>query len=84
MTERIAIIEPGSNTTRLVLYQYEPGLRFRLTDEVQEVVRDDRCHLDLAGGWLPVEALTAGDASRNTDLLAKALGLEVEILGGVR
>ena len=39
MTQRIAIIDLGSNTTRLVVYEYEPGCRFRLTDEVREVVR---------------------------------------------
>ena len=30
---------PGSNTTRLVVYDYEPGRRFHLVDEVREVVR---------------------------------------------
>ena len=39
MTQRIAIIDLGSNTTRLVVYDYEPGLRFHLADEVREVVR---------------------------------------------
>ena len=39
MTQRIAIIDLGSNTTRLVVYDYEPGLRFHLVDEVREVVR---------------------------------------------
>ena len=39
MTQRIAIIDLGSNTTRLVVYDYEPGRRFHLVDEVREVVR---------------------------------------------
>lgn len=55
-----------------------------------QVVRDVRCHLDQAGGWLQIEALAAGDASvelwdanRNLELLKTALGLEVELVGGV-
>ncbi len=55
-----------------------------------QVVRDVRCHLDLAGGWVQIEALSDGDASvelwdasRNSDLLRAALGLEVELVGGV-
>jgi exopolyphosphatase/guanosine-5'-triphosphate,3'-diphosphate pyrophosphatase len=55
-----------------------------------QVVRDVRCHLDLEGGWVQIEALADGDASmeiwdasRNTDLLESALGLEVELVAGV-
>jgi exopolyphosphatase/guanosine-5'-triphosphate,3'-diphosphate pyrophosphatase len=55
-----------------------------------QVVRDVRCHLDQAGGWVQIEALAAGDASmelwdasRNSDLLKSALGLEVELVAGV-
>lgn len=55
-----------------------------------QVVRDVRCHLDLAGGWVQIEALADGDASmelwdasRNIDLLRQTLGLEVELVGGV-
>jgi exopolyphosphatase/guanosine-5'-triphosphate,3'-diphosphate pyrophosphatase len=55
-----------------------------------QVVRDLRCHLDLPNGWLQIEPLATGDASmemwdasRNIDLLAKALGLEVELVAGV-
>lgn len=55
-----------------------------------QVVRDVRCHLDLEGGWVQIEALADGDASmeiwdtsRNTDLLQTALGLEVELVAGV-
>lgn len=39
MSLRTAIIDLGSNTTRLVIYEYEPGKWFNLTDEVREVVR---------------------------------------------
>ncbi len=38
-SRRIAIIDLGSNTTRLVVYDYDPGLRFHLVEEVREVVR---------------------------------------------
>lgn len=55
-----------------------------------QVVRDVRCHLDLANGWLQIEALAAGDASmeiwdasRNADVLSRALGLDVELVAGV-
>lgn len=39
MTIRTAIVDLGSNTTRLVIYDYELGKWFHLTDEVREVVR---------------------------------------------
>jgi len=39
MPQRAAIIDLGSNTTRLVIYEYEPGKWFNLIDEVREVVR---------------------------------------------
>nr|VFK00239.1 MAG: exopolyphosphatase / guanosine-5'-triphosphate,3'-diphosphate pyrophosphatase [Candidatus Kentron sp. H]VFK00314.1 MAG: exopolyphosphatase / guanosine-5'-triphosphate,3'-diphosphate pyrophosphatase [Candidatus Kentron sp. H]VFK04432.1 MAG: exopolyphosphatase / guanosine-5'-triphosphate,3'-diphosphate pyrophosphatase [Candidatus Kentron sp. H] len=39
MLQRAGIVDLGSNTTRLVIYQYEPGQWFNLTDEVREVVR---------------------------------------------
>ena len=39
MSRRTAIIDLGSNTTRLVIYEYEPEKWFNLTDEVREVVR---------------------------------------------
>nr|VFK48933.1 MAG: exopolyphosphatase / guanosine-5'-triphosphate,3'-diphosphate pyrophosphatase [Candidatus Kentron sp. TC]VFK60702.1 MAG: exopolyphosphatase / guanosine-5'-triphosphate,3'-diphosphate pyrophosphatase [Candidatus Kentron sp. TC] len=39
MPQRAAIIDLGSNTTRLVIYEYEPGKWFNMTDEVREVVR---------------------------------------------
>nr|VFK80408.1 MAG: exopolyphosphatase / guanosine-5'-triphosphate,3'-diphosphate pyrophosphatase [Candidatus Kentron sp. SD] len=39
MPLRAAIIDLGSNTSRLVIYEYEPGKWFNMTDEVREVVR---------------------------------------------
>ncbi|MBT8421415.1 MAG: Ppx/GppA family phosphatase [Gammaproteobacteria bacterium] len=39
MSQRAGIIDLGSNTTRLVIYEYEPGQWFNLTDEVREVIR---------------------------------------------
>nr|VFJ66103.1 MAG: exopolyphosphatase / guanosine-5'-triphosphate,3'-diphosphate pyrophosphatase [Candidatus Kentron sp. FM]VFJ73631.1 MAG: exopolyphosphatase / guanosine-5'-triphosphate,3'-diphosphate pyrophosphatase [Candidatus Kentron sp. FM]VFK17530.1 MAG: exopolyphosphatase / guanosine-5'-triphosphate,3'-diphosphate pyrophosphatase [Candidatus Kentron sp. FM] len=39
MSQRAGIIDLGSNTTRLVIYEYESGQWFNLTDEVREVVR---------------------------------------------
>jgi hypothetical protein len=54
------------------------------------VVRAVRCHLDLPNGWLQIEALEAGDArmelwdaSRNLDVLQRALALHVELVSGV-
>lgn len=37
--ERIGIVDLGSGTARLVVYHYETGAWFRLTDEVREPVR---------------------------------------------
>ena len=39
MPEHIAIIDLGSNTTRMVIYEYERDRYFRLLDEIREVVR---------------------------------------------
>jgi len=36
---KLGIIDLGSNTTRLIVMAYRPGLCFRLVDEVSEVVR---------------------------------------------
>lgn len=36
---RIAVIDLGSNTARLVVYQTIPGYAYRLEDEIREVVR---------------------------------------------
>lgn len=39
MPEQIAVIDLGSNTTRMVIYEYERDRTFRLKDEIREVVR---------------------------------------------
>lgn len=39
MPHRIGIIDLGSNTTRMVIYEYERDRYFRLEDEIREVVR---------------------------------------------
>jgi len=39
MAQRIGIIDLGSNTTRMVIYEYERDRYFRLEDEIREVVR---------------------------------------------
>ena len=36
---RLAVVDLGSNTFRLVVFEYRPGGPFRLVDEVREVVR---------------------------------------------
>jgi len=37
--QKLAIIDLGSNTTRLVVFHYIPGEMFRLTDQISERVR---------------------------------------------
>jgi exopolyphosphatase / guanosine-5'-triphosphate,3'-diphosphate pyrophosphatase len=37
--KRIGIVDMGSGTARLVVYEFEPGKWFRLTDEIRESVR---------------------------------------------
>ncbi len=37
--ERVGIVDMGSGTARLVVYQFQPGRWFRLTDEIRESVR---------------------------------------------
>ncbi len=39
MPEHVAVIDLGSNTTRMVIYEYERDRYFRLEDEIREVVR---------------------------------------------
>ena len=37
--ERVGVIDLGSNTARLVIYHYEPGVHFKLIDQVRQRVR---------------------------------------------
>ena len=37
--ERMAVIDMGSNSFRLVIYSYERGGQWKLTDEIREAVR---------------------------------------------
>jgi exopolyphosphatase/pppGpp-phosphohydrolase len=39
MQQRIAIIDLGSNTSRLIILAYAPGTAFQLIDQVRERVR---------------------------------------------
>ncbi len=39
MPDHVAVIDLGSNTTRMVIYEYEQGRYARLADEIREVVR---------------------------------------------
>lgn len=36
---RLAVIDLGSNTARIVIYDYQPGTSFRFVDELRETVR---------------------------------------------
>src|SRR5215468_3949111 len=38
-SERMAVIDMGSNSFRLIVVEYVPQLSFRVVDEVQEIVR---------------------------------------------
>lgn len=37
--QRVGIVDLGSNTARLVVYEFEPGARYRLEDEIREPIR---------------------------------------------
>ena len=38
-SQRVAIIDMGTNSWRVIVVEYVPGLSFKLIDEVQESVR---------------------------------------------
>lgn len=71
---RAGIVDLGSNTARLVVYEFEPGKWFRLVEEIREPIRLNRgLHegntLDPAAIDRAVEALTLySDYSRATNL----------------
>ncbi len=70
MTERIGIVDMGSGTARLVVYQYEPGHWFKL-------------YADYAGaiklGRLEVIATSAvREAANSQDFLSRTAGLNLE------
>lgn len=54
---RLAVVDLGSNTFRLVVFEYQPGGPFRLVDEVREVVR-------LTEGSAPGEPIGPAAAER--------------------
>lgn len=37
--DQVGIVDLGSNTARLVVYEYEPGKRYRMRDEIREPIR---------------------------------------------
>jgi exopolyphosphatase/guanosine-5'-triphosphate,3'-diphosphate pyrophosphatase len=37
--ERLGIVDLGSGTSRLVVYAYQPGIHYRLIDEIRESLR---------------------------------------------
>jgi exopolyphosphatase/guanosine-5'-triphosphate,3'-diphosphate pyrophosphatase len=39
MQRKIAIIDLGSNTSRLIILAYTPGVSFQLIDQVREIMR---------------------------------------------
>ncbi len=77
---RLGIVDLGSNTARLVVYAYEPGLWYRLEDEIREPVR-------LAEGFGREARLSPGAMARTAAALelfadfAGAAGLDdVEVI----
>jgi exopolyphosphatase/guanosine-5'-triphosphate,3'-diphosphate pyrophosphatase len=73
-SRRLAVIDMGSNTFRLVVFRYRPGGPFQLVDEIREVVR-----LSARAGrtGLSGEAITrAGRASRLYAAFCRSAGLE--------
>jgi len=79
MSLDIAIVDLGSNTTRLVIYDYEPGKRFHLVDEVRQVVR-------LREGMGSTQILRAAAIARSLNALRMfralydALGVEEAVV----
>ena len=61
--ERVAIIDLGSNTSKLILMEYEPGKSYRQVDELRQVVR-------LAEGMAHASVLRADAMERGLKALA--------------
>lgn len=58
--KRLAVIDLGSNTARLVLLGYEPGKRYQLLDELRQVVRLSEGMAGEAGGIIRADAFERG------------------------
>jgi exopolyphosphatase/guanosine-5'-triphosphate,3'-diphosphate pyrophosphatase len=61
--QRVAIIDLGSNTFRLVVFRYRPGGSFALTDEIREAVRLSAGATD---GALTAEAIERATTTART------------------
>lgn len=81
--KRLAVIDLGSNTARLVLLGYEPGRRYGLLDELRQVVRLSEGMTEATGGLIRSDAFERGvqamatfrafcDAAGTDDLCATA------------
>lgn len=57
---RLAVIDLGSNTARLVLLGYEPGGRYRLLDELRQVVRLSEGMAEAERGIIRADAFERG------------------------
>ncbi|WP_243089748.1 Ppx/GppA family phosphatase [Thermus neutrinimicus] len=75
----LAIMDLGSGTFRLVVYQYEPGLSFHLADELREPVALGE---GLSRGWINPQALERGRKALRAfaDFLRAVAPEEVRIL----
>lgn len=73
-SERLGIVDLGSNSARLVVYEIARGRGFRLADEIREVVRLGE-GLATSGRMLPENMRTALTALRSFDDYAEATGL---------
>ncbi len=60
MLRRLAVIDLGSNTARLVLLGYEPGRRYGLLDELRQVVRLSEGMTEAGGGLIRADAFERG------------------------
>ena len=61
--KRVAVIDLGSNTSKLILMEYEPGKSYRQVDELRQVIR-------LAEGMANANVLRADAMQRGLEALA--------------